>query len=59
MSFLKGMISTVDKKLDEETSHRLRAEDDSRKWFESKVGMIVEKTSIEERGSLDRERRMM
>lgn len=59
MSFLKGMISTLDKKVDEEIQHRLRSEDDGRKWFESKLNMIVEKSSIEERSSLDRERRMM
>ena len=32
--FVKGMITTLDKKLDEEISFRLRSEDDLRKWFE-------------------------
>ena len=34
MGFIKGMIQTIDKKVDDETSFRLRSEDDIRKWFE-------------------------
>jgi hypothetical protein len=58
-SFIKGMIATLDKKIDDETSFRIRSEDDIRKWFETKFHMMVEKFNMEEKGSLDRERRMM
>lgn len=53
------MLATLDKKIDDETSFRIRSEDDIRKWFESKFSMMMERVSIEEKGSLDRERRMM
>jgi hypothetical protein len=32
--FVKGMINTIDRRIDEEISFRLRSEDDIRKWFE-------------------------
>jgi hypothetical protein len=32
--FVKGMITTIDKKLDEEITFRMRSEDDIRKWFD-------------------------
>jgi len=57
--FLKGMISTLDKKIDDETSFRLRSEDDMRKWFEQKVTIMNERYAQEERGGIERERRMM
>lgn len=53
------MIATLDKKIDDETSFRIRSEDDIRKWFETKFNMTVERLNFEERGALDRERRMM
>lgn len=34
VGFLKGMITTLDKKIEEETSFRLRSEDDLRKYFD-------------------------
>jgi len=59
LGFIKGMIVTLDKKIDDESSFRVRSEDDIRKWFESKISMTVERLNFEEKGSLDRERRMM
>lgn len=59
LGFIKGMIVTLDKKIDDESSFRIRSEDDIRKWFESKINMTVERLNFEEKGSLDRERRMM
>lgn len=59
MSYVKGMITTLDRKVEEETSNRLRSEDDIRKWFEQKQSMVNERLTLEERSSLDRERRMM
>ena len=53
------MITTLDRKIDEESSNRLRSEDDIRKWFEQKFTMINERLTLEEKGSLDREGRMM
>lgn len=32
--FVKGMITTLDKKIEDEQTFRLRSEDDIRKWFE-------------------------
>lgn len=57
--FVKGMITTIDKKLDEEITFRMRSEDDIRKWFDQKFTMMNERVNIEERGSLEREKRMM
>lgn len=57
--YVKGMIATIDKKVDDETSFRIRSEDDIRKWFESKFHLMAEKFAHEERGGLERERRMM
>ena len=57
--YIKGMIATLDKKIDDESSFRIRSEDDIRKWFESKFHVMSEKFSQEERGSLERERRMI
>ena len=34
LGYFRGMMAVLDKKLDEETSFRIRAEDDIRKWFE-------------------------
>lgn len=48
MGFLKGMITTLDKKIDDESSFRLRSEDDMRKWFESKFTMVSERLNMEE-----------
>ena len=59
LGYIKGMISTLDKKIDDESSFRIRSEDDIRKWFESKFSMLVERLNVEEKGYLDRERRMM
>jgi hypothetical protein len=50
---------TIEKKIDDESSFRLRSEDDIRKWFEKKFTMMTERINFDERGSLDRERRMM
>ncbi len=59
LGYIKGMIVTLDKKIDDETSFRIRSEDDIRKWFESKFSLVSERLNFEEKGSLDRERRMM
>lgn len=53
------MITTLDRKIEEESSNRLRSEDDIRKWFEQKYQMVNERLSLDERGGLDRERRTM
>jgi hypothetical protein len=41
--YVRGMIATLDKKIDDETSFRIRSEDDIRKWFESKFQLMSEK----------------
>ena len=38
---------------------RVRNEDEIRKWFEQKFSMTMERLNFEERGQLDRERRIM
>lgn len=50
---------TLERKTDDETSFRLRSEDDIRKWFEQKFAILTERVNQEDRTSLDRERRMM
>lgn len=57
--FVKGMINSLDKKIDEEIGFRMRSEDDIRKWFEQKFVLTTERLNMEERGSLEREKRMM
>jgi hypothetical protein len=59
LGYLRGMMITIEKKIDDESSFRLRSEDDIRKWFEKKFTMMTERINFDERGSLDRERRMM
>lgn len=59
LGFIKGMIVTLEKKIDDESSFRIRSEDDIRMWFEKKYTMVIERLNFEEKGSLDRERRMM
>jgi hypothetical protein len=44
-SYVRGMIATLDKKIDDETSFRIRSEDDIRKWFESKFTLMADKFS--------------
>ena len=53
------MILTLDKKLDDETSFRVRGTDDMRQWFDKKLSVLGERYNLEERNSLDRERRIM
>ena len=57
--FVKGMVATLDKKIDEEISFRLRSEDDIRKWFDQKFLMLTERVNLEDRSLLEREKRMM
>lgn len=57
--FLKGMLSTLDKRIDDEVSFRLRSEDDIRKWFEQKFVLTSERLNMEDRQALEREKRIM
>lgn len=49
----------MERKVEEEGNARLRAEDDIRGWFEQKFSLMMERLTFEERGQLDRERRIM
>lgn len=49
LGYIKGMIATLDKKVDDEMSFRLRSEDDIRKWFEQKFTLTTERLNFEEK----------
>ena len=34
IGFVKGMLTTIERKIEEESANRHRSEDDIRKWFE-------------------------
>ena len=59
LAFMKATIQSFDRKIEDEIAVRLRGEDDIRKWFEQKFAMMMERLNFEERGQLDRERRIM
>jgi hypothetical protein len=59
LGFMKATINGFERKIEDEISVRLRGEDEIRKWFEQKFAMMMERLNFEERGQLDRERRIM
>lgn len=59
LAYMKATISGFDRKIEDEIAVRLRGEDEIRKWFEQKFAMMMERLNFEERGQLDRERRIM
>jgi hypothetical protein len=56
---MKAQIYTIDRKVEEEAGFRVRNEDETRKWFEQKFQLMMERLNFEERGQMDRERRIM
>lgn len=52
-------MNTIDRKIDDENAFRIKNEDEMRKWFEKKFSLSMERLNFEERGQLDRERRIM
>ena len=59
MTFMRVQVQGFERKIDDEIAVRLRGEDEIRKWFEQKFAMMMERLNFEERGQLDRERRIM
>ena len=59
LNYMKQMMLTIDRKVDEENGFRIRNEDEMRKWFEKKFSLSMERLNFEERGQLDREKRIM
>lgn len=53
------MISTIEKKIDEENQFRSKNEEDLRNYFETKFIGFQEKIKNEEKLSLERERRLL
>ena len=53
------MLSTFERRLEDEAVFRTKNEDDTRKYFESKIISITEKLKSEENISLEREKRLM
>ena len=59
VAFMRATVLNIDRKVDEEAAFRLRNEDETRNWFEQKFALMMERLNFEERGQLDRERRIM
>lgn len=56
---MRTTIHNIDKKVEEEGAFRVRNEDEVRKWFEQKFALMMDRLNFEERGQLERERRIM
>jgi len=59
LAYFRAQIGGIERKIEDEVAFRVRNEDEIRKWFEQKFAMTMERLNFEERGQLDRERRIM
>jgi len=57
--YVKQMVGTLERRLEEEQEYRLRNEQDTRKYFEAKLEAVHEKLKHEEKTALEREKRLM
>ena len=57
--YVKQMMSTIERKLEDECLFRMKNEEDTRKYFDSKFISLAEKLKSEEKQSLEREKRLM
>lgn len=57
--YVKQMIITIEKKLDDEQQFRIKNEEDIKRYFENKFIAMSEKSKNEEKLSLEREKRLM
>lgn len=59
MSYLKNILKTLERRIDDETAFRVKNEDDLRTWFEQKVNGLSERMKNEEKQQLERERKLI
>lgn len=57
--YVKHMLQTMEKKIEDEQSFRQKNEEEQRKYFDSKITSLKDKISYEEKMSLEREKRLM
>ena len=57
--YIKQMMSTLERKLEDEQQFRLRNEEDQKRYFENKFVGLLEKMKSEEKLSLEREKRLI
>ena len=58
-SYVRQMIGSLEKKLDEEQQFRARNEEDTRRYHENKLVALQEKMKQDEKMQLEREKRIM
>ena len=56
---MRSMLSTLERKIEDEQQFRVRNEEDLKIYFENKLISVQEKMKNEEKMSLERERRLM
>lgn len=49
VSYLKNILKTLERRIDDETAFRVKNEDDLRTWFEQKVNGLSERMKNEEK----------
>ena len=59
IDYLRNLIKTLERRMDDESAFRIKNEDDLRQWFDQKVGSLTEQVRNEERMSLEREKRII
>ena len=59
MTYLRNVLKTLERWIDDETAFRVKNEDDLRTWFEQKVNGLNERIKNEEKQSLERERKLI
>ena len=57
--YIKNMVFQMERRLEEEQSHRVKSEDENRRAIDAKFQGLYEKIRAEEKMILERERRLM
>ena len=57
--YLKAMMQTLEKRIEDESQFRVKNEEDTRRYFENKFIGLTEKIKNDEKMSLEREKRLM
>lgn len=58
-NMMKNILATIERKVEEEVTNRQRDNLDSKAHTEAKLMSLVEKLKTDEKGALERERRLM
>ena len=59
LAYLKNMLKTMERRMEDEAAFRVKNEDDLRTWFDQKVNSLQERVKNEEKMSLERERKLI